>query len=138
MVYWLVPFIPENTMYTAVVLDIDSAKQLMNEVKNVVPSDWELICHHMTINMGSFDSGPAGPAGFKLCQEVEITVKTFAEDGKVMAVGVECPVPSANAIKHITVAVNRAGGGKPFHSNKLTTWKPIGNFVLKGHIEECH
>jgi hypothetical protein len=124
-------------MYTAVVLDINSAKKLMDEVKEIVPSDWELICHHMTINMGSFDSGPAPAAGFKLCQDVELKVTTFAQDGKVMAVGVECPVPSNNAIKHITVAVNRAGGGKPFHSNKLTGWAPIGNFVLKGHIEEC-
>jgi hypothetical protein len=125
-------------VYTAVVLDIDSAKRLMDEVKEIVPSEWELLCHHMTINMGSFDSGPAGPAGFKLCQEVPLTVTTFAQDGKVMAVGVECPVPSNNERKHITVAVNRAAGGKPFHSNKLTDWTPVARFVLKGHIEECN
>lgn len=124
-------------MYTAVVLDIDDAKKLMNEVKGFVPADWEPICHHMTVNMGDFKSGPAAAAGFHLCQMVELKVTTFAEDGKVMAVGVECVVPSNNAVKHITVAVNRAGGGKPFQSNKLANWKPISTFTLKGHIEEC-
>lgn len=124
-------------MYTAVVLDMASAQRLMNEVKEIVPADWEMICHHMTINMGAFTAGPAGGAGFQLGQQVELKVVSFAQDAKVMAVGVECVVPSANQIKHITVAVNRAGGGKPFMSNKLASWLPIGAFVLKGVIEEC-
>jgi hypothetical protein len=123
-------------MYTAVVLDADSVVKLTNAMQKRVPSGWELICHHMTINLGNFNSGPAS-ADFNLSDEVELTVTTFAQDGKVMAVGVECPVPSVNQQKHITVAVNRAGGGKPFHSNKLTTWDAIETFTLKGQIEEC-
>ena len=46
-----------------------------------------------------------------------------------MAVGVE-GYQTNNAKPHITIAVNRNAGGKPFMSNKLKDWKPLG-FPLK-------
>lgn len=122
-------------MYTAVVLDYVSVARLKSSMN--IPPGWEAICHHMTINMGDFASGPAGPAGFSLGDEVELTVLSVASDNKVMAVGVQCAVPSKNSIKHITVAVNRTAGGKPFQSNQLTGWTPITPITLKGKIEEC-
>ena len=61
----------------------------------------------------------------------------LAEDDKVKAVGVESDIPSKNAQKHITVAVNFGNGGKPFLSNKLTNWVPLENPIkLQGIIEE--
>jgi hypothetical protein len=98
-----------------------------------IPNHWERIAHHMTINMG----GPGdGPANHMLGETVEITVVSFAKDAKVMAVGVETACPSTNERKHVTVAVNRMGGGKPFHSNKLDNWEPVEHFKLTGKVME--
>jgi hypothetical protein len=121
-------------MYTAVVLDVDSVERLKNAMN--IPEGWETICHHMTINMGEFEDGPAAGV-FRLGDEVEMTVHSVASNDKVMAVGVRCQVASKNSIKHVTVAVNRAAGGKPFQSNNLIDWKTIEPFTLKGQIEEC-
>ena len=65
-------------------------------------------------------------------------------DDRAMAVKVQSPFPTRNDKKggfaHITIAVNAAMGGKPFHSNKI----PLENFddisrlgiILKGTVEE--
>jgi len=65
-----------------------------------------------------------------------MTVSSLGQDDKVMAAGVNTNVPSKNQIKHITIAVNRAGGGKPFHSNKLENWTPTQPIELHGTIAE--
>ena len=54
----------------------------------------------------------------------------------IVAVGVSSPIPSKNEIKHITLAVNRKNGGKPFLSNKLKQWSPTNPLTLKGIIKE--
>ena len=44
---------------------------------------------------------------------------------------------TANTIPHITLAANTAAGGKPFMSNKITNWKPLGSYVsLTGVVTE--
>jgi hypothetical protein len=54
-----------------------------------------------------------------------------------MAVGVQTEVPSVNSKKHITIAVNRKAGGKPFMANKLVVWKPVPKEIhLSGVVEE--
>ena len=89
----------------------------------------------MTINMGGIHKGPV-PAE-SLNQEAGLTVVSLAADNKVMAVGVTTSIPSSNKQKHITLAVNRNAGGKPFHSNKLADWEPISEpFELSGVILE--
>lgn len=115
--------------YTALVLDNESHTKLASAFK--IPEGWEILCHHMTINMGSPDKGPAEEL---TDQEAPLTVVSLAKDELVMAVGVESLVPSSNQIKHITVAVNRANGGKPFLSNKLTNWQPTTPMTLKGVV----
>ena len=120
-------------MYTALVLDAESRQRLVKYFHPVVPLDWERVCHHMTINLGSAESGPAADL---VGQQFEVVAKTFAEDNRVVAVGVESPVPSKNAIKHITVAVNVNGGGKAKHSNELTNWTPLVQpLVLRGVVQ---
>jgi hypothetical protein len=117
--------------YTAVVLyPADKAKLLQHFP---APQGWEPIAHHLTINMGG---AVAGPAAELVGKEFELRVVTQAQDERVMAVGVETDAPSSNKIKHITVAVNRAAGGKPFHSNDLKNWEPIPSFVVKGFVAE--
>lgn len=120
-------------IYTALVLDEDSHNRLVEHFHSAAPLNWQRICHHMTINLGSSEDGPAADL---VGQQFEIVAKTFAEDNRVVAVGVESSVPSKNKIKHITVAVNVNGGGKPKHSNELTNWTPLVQpIVLHGIVQ---
>jgi len=120
-------------MYTAIVLDQQSQQQLIARFGDIIPADWERLCHHMTINLNSASTGPAAAL---LGQPAELNVTSISQNELVMAVGVETSVPSTNSIKHITLAVNRKGGGKPFHSNKLTDWHPTSPLKLHGTIQE--
>jgi hypothetical protein len=104
--------------YTAVVLNQADRVNLLGHFQ--VPQGWEALAHHMTINMGAADQGPAAQL---LGQDATLQVVAQAQDEFVMAVKVESLVPSKNATKHITVAVNRAGGGKPVMSNQLANWQ---------------
>jgi hypothetical protein len=124
-------------MYTAVVLTPDSFDRLKERFHIIVPANWSYKGHHMTINMGSAKSGPAHNY---LGQLVEVNIVSFASDeNKVMALGVECVVPSSNAQPHITLAVNVANGGKPVMSNQLTNWVklPIPMTVM-GTVQEIN
>lgn len=118
--------------YTALVLNPESKAKLLAHFHPVVPLEWERVCHHMTINLGGAESGPAAHL---VGQEFDVVVKTFGQDDRVFAVGVESEVPSKNARKHITVAVNVNGGGKAKHSNDLTEWTPlVEEFTLRGVV----
>lgn len=119
--------------YTALVLDPGDHQRLVALFKDKIPVGWTVYAHHMTINMGAPELGPAkdlvGERGL-------LRVTSFAQDERVMAVGVESEVPSSNAQKHVTLAVNQAGGGKPFHSNQLTNWQTVFPLELHGVIQE--
>ena len=120
-------------MYTAIVLDKDSRTRLM-EMFSHLPKEWELICHHMTINMGSADKGPAKD---KVGQEINFIAKEIAQDDKVIAIGLQNDLPTINKKPHITIAVNRGNGGKPVMSNYLSNWQPLSTPIyLSGIIQE--
>lgn len=122
-------------MYTGLVLDEESQKRLVKRFIHLIPKDWDIIAHHMTINMGPISKGPADPS--LLNTDAELTVVSVAADEKVLAVGVTSDIPSSNAKPHITVAVNRRGGGKPVMSNNLTSWEALSDpFDLQGKIQE--
>ena len=120
-------------MYTALVLDADSRKFLREGLQGL-PDGWDIKCHHMTVNMGPAASGPAAAL---LGHEFNIEAVALGTDRRVMAVSVETNCPSVNSTKHITVAVNVAGGGKPKHSNEIKDWKPLDKKIsLKGVVQE--
>lgn len=122
-------------MYTAVVLNKESRQRLVRRFVHLIPPEWNIVAHHMTINMGPLVKGPAEPT--LLGQDVELTVVSVAADDKVMAVGIVSDVPSKNDKKHITLAVNSARGGKPFLSNKLENWEALADpFNLYGTVQE--
>lgn len=125
-------------MYTALVLSEKSHKYLVSKLHKLIPEGWEIVAHHMTVNMGSISSGPCAKDTKLLLNSLQsCVVSSWSMDERVLAVGVESTLPSNNTVKHITVAVNRAGGGKPFHSNELKDWKPIEEpFGLFGHLKE--
>lgn len=117
--------------YSAVVLNNESRNILIDLFKKVIPDNYEIICHHMTINMGELDNNMKKYLG----NNIDLIVNSIAYDDKVIAVGVE-GFYSKNKIPHITLAVNRKNGGKPFMSNKLTDWKRIKKVELQGIVQE--
>jgi len=119
--------------YTAAVLSAHSHNRLLQEFENDIPEGWTRIAHHMTINMGDPSKGPAADL---VGNEVKMKVVGFGENNKVMAVEVESDCPSTNKIKHVTIAVNYANGGKPFQSNQLEFHK-TNSFELEGVVQEC-
>ena len=122
----------KKVSYSAVVIDDESRTKLIQVFQAMIPEGWEVIAHHMTINMGSIDEMYKDLLG----QEAKLNVTSYAIDDKVMAVGVK-GAPTVNNVPHITIAVNRAEGGKPFMSNKLTDWRKIGfSFEVNGTVEE--
>ena len=117
--------------YSAVVLDESSRQRLLNRFGSYIPEGWEVIAHHMTINMGEI----APELEQYLGMTVELTVEDIAMDDKVMAVGVG-GFHTKNEKPHITLAVNRVNGGKPFMSNKLENWNKVKPLFLKGKVTE--
>lgn len=123
----------DNIRYSAVVLDEKSKQRLIEKLKNEIPEGFEIIAHHMTINLGEIDPEFKQYLGFS---PIGLNVNDIAIDDKVMAVGVS-GFGSKNAKPHITVAVNRANGGKPMMSNRLTNWKPLKRpFIVSGKVME--
>ena len=118
--------------YSAVVLDETSKKNLVERFRKYIPNDWEIVAHHMTINMGEISPEWVEYVGM---DGVKLTVEDVAMDNMVVAVGVS-GFHSKNEKPHITLAVNRKDGGKPFMSNKLENWKKVRPMVLTGKVIE--
>ncbi len=116
--------------YTAVVIDEASRAKLLAHFP--APDGWEILAHHCTINMGRAKDFVQDHLG----KTVHLIADAFSQNEKVMAVRVKTEVPSENATKHITVAVNRGAGGKPFMSNILTDWEVIFPIELVGVVAE--
>lgn len=131
-------------MYSAVVLDEKSHLKLSawadSNVKVlgirlpilVRDNGWQMICHHMTINMGELPNYLKQYLG--TTQKLEVThIGVSPMAVAVRVIGFE----SKNKIPHITVAINSRGGGKPVMSNQITDWKPIDSTIkLVGEVRE--
>lgn len=59
----------------------------------------------------------------------------YGTSTKAVAVRVETEVPSANAIKHITLATSKNTNGKPVDSNYITNWTPFEGLALYGVVK---
>ena len=131
--------------YSAVVLDETTRSNLLGLLGNFIPADWEIVAHHMTITMGPLVH-PKGKhdfsASYPIGSPVNLTVTHFGIDDRVAAVKVIPPSAVSPKINfpHVTVAVNRQSGGKPFHSNKIPqpNFNDISNMgiILKGTVTE--
>jgi hypothetical protein len=121
-------------MYTALVLDKASKNLLFSRLNSLIPKEWKIFCHHMTINMGSLINGPAKDM---LGQKFTLIAHSFALNDRVFAVGIQSDCPSKNQIKHVTIAVNQQVGAKPVESNCLESWNPIAKpLLLSGIVSE--
>jgi len=119
--------------YSALVLNPVGRKSLLKSLAPLIPNGWEVVAHHMTIEFPA-KSHPLEGA-YRLVYPI-----AFACDGKVCAVklkGVGIAKESKNETPHITIAVNRAEGGKPVMSNNLTDWQKIPECLIGGFVEIC-
>jgi tRNA nucleotidyltransferase/poly(A) polymerase/predicted GNAT family acetyltransferase len=124
----------KNVKYTAVVLDDKSRTALLKRLGNMIPEGWETIAHHMTMNLG-----PIAPEYLKfLGMTIVMEATEFSMDDMVMAVGVVVDkYLTKNKKPHITIAVNRAQGGKPMMSNQLSMWVNLSEpLILTGKVTE--
>ena len=130
----------QKISYSGVVLDEDSKQKLL---ELPIPEGWEPVAHHMTITMGPL-LHPKGKHDFSESYsagtEVSLPVVAVGQDERAMAVKVKPPgeINKKISFPHVTVAVNREGGGKPFHSNKIPeeNFEPLGGIILNGVVEE--
>lgn len=130
-----------NVLYFAIELDEDSKNKLIEFSKTKkLPENWNprFFCHHMTIAFRTqFQSNPEL---IKWCEEhmgeeFYLAGLNFGISDKAMAIRVGTKVPSANELKHVTIATNTNTGGKPVDSNSITNWKQCQTIVLKGKIK---
>lgn len=122
--------------YTAAVLSTSSRAIVMERVGDLVPEGWEIVNHHCTCHMGP----PI--ATDRLGETAYLVADAYAMDDRVIAIRIaNAGEISKNETPHVTVAVNRKDGAKPFESNNLKKWIefPAGqHLVLITYIQECH
>lgn len=118
-----------NIAYTGVVLTPQSRIQLLRHFTDGIPKDWDVITHHMTICMGSLSESKKEKKQ-RIQQEwtklidsqglIELLVTHVRYTPGVICVDIDFPMSlfSGPKFPHITVAIDRANGYKPFHSNK--------------------
>tara|TARA_R100000808_G_C2143313_1_gene151094 strand:+ start:1730 stop:2185 length:456 start_codon:yes stop_codon:yes gene_type:complete len=127
--------------YSGITLD-NSRRELLDKVD--IPEGWEVVAHHMTIVPFSPIVHPKGKHDFSedypVGSQQKLTVTHVGQSDKALAVKVEPAGPISPKVKfpHITVAVNREEGGKPFDSNKIPeeNFVAIKPFELSGIVEE--
>lgn len=124
---------PRKVLYSAVVLDDKSRSKLLVALNHRIPKGWEIICHHMTIIFGK---GLPEDMAEDLGKKVNLFASEIGVSDKAIAVKVD-GYKTTNEIAHITLAVNRAEGGKPFDSNAITQWESLNSGInLSGTVSE--
>lgn len=119
--------------WSAVVLDAQSKNTLVNSFKNMIPDGWEVIAHHMTINFKNIvNTAEVG-------KRATLKVTHIGKNNTALAVKVSGYTGTTNnSFPHITIAIDRANGGKPKDSNTITNWQPVTqDMYLLGTIQNC-
>ena len=132
-------FITENIKpnYSGVVLHPESRSALLSH-PHVSPliQNMEHIGHHMTIRMGGLAGTEHVPGTRATLRATHVGFLGERSNPSVVAVRVSGH-SSENKTPHVTVAVNRELGGKPFHSNKIENWTELPDpFELNGEVQE--
>lgn len=116
-----------------VVLDDKSRSKLLKALGHNIPDGWDILAHHMTINFGK---GLTGDLVNDLGKTVSLRVIGIGKSDMAVAASVE-GYHSDNAKAHITLGVNKSGGGKPVMSNQITDWKALDSYInLSGVVTE--
>lgn len=120
----------ENRKYCAVLLNESSKNKLKQLFGPLIPENWKIKCHHMTID-------PFNGCSDGIGESVNLMLTHFGRNDKACAVKVVgYKGKTNNAFPHVTIAVNEAAGGKAKDSNMITEWTPIRKHItLTGTIE---
>jgi len=123
----------ERILYASVVLDKNSKSKLLETFGNVIPDNYKIFAHHMTIIFG----GGLDKLGLEedLNKEVVLTVTHLGISDMAIAVKVE-GYDTTNKISHITLAINVDNGGKPVMSNQIEEWNEVEPLTLTGIVTE--
>ena len=143
-------------MYTAVRLFDKEREAFLDAL--ALPEDkdgWETLCHHVTVNMGSHESGPMAdiPLNTDIAFEIiDFGILTDDDDEPIVyAFGVKAVedtlnrrcderFKTVNRVAHITMAVNRDRGAKPAMSNDITDRYELDpefeGYVVRGRLCE--
>lgn len=127
----------DKIRYSGVVLDDDSQGEAVAITRQYIeiPENWEIIAHHMTINLGGLPDEKKSLIGTRVVVPIDGIGKSDLAIALRVANGFAANL-STNSIPHITIAVNRGEGGKPFHSNLIQEWENTDLFALVGFVEE--
>jgi hypothetical protein len=120
----------KKILYSAVVLDDKSHGELLSLFSNIIPNDWKLFAHHLTIVFGL---GLPQDLERYLGMTVPLTATKVGISDMAIAVKVD-GFQSMNKIPHITLAVNVNQGGKPMMSNNIVDWKNLSEVIGKSTI----
>ena len=128
-------------MYTAIVLTPPSVAAALDLFSWDAYPGYDTLAHHVTVNMGPHDTGPAShlPLGTLMKMEAYQYAHLKARVIALRVRGIGASIPTTNRVAHITLAVNRGMGGKPRMSNDigLDAWKYIAVTPLCGTLQEC-
>lgn len=120
----------KKVSYSGIILTENSRKDLLQYIK--VPEGWDVLAHHMTIDLGPLRNEYRPLLG----QSFDLLVTHVGYTDKVLAVKIDTQFSTKNDYPHITVAVNREAGGRPMTSNEITNWISVYPFELEGVLEE--
>jgi len=125
--------ISKTVQYTAVRLDYQSKKKLIESYKPQIPKDWRIKCDHVTIQMGRVPKLFENFA-VNLGDKIKLNITSLGKSEKAMAVQVS-GVKTSNKFTHITLAISPEG--RAVDSNFISKWEEEKNdLVLNGEVVE--
>lgn len=114
----------EKRKYAGIELDDSSHNLLKTKFQDKIPDGWHIIAHHMTID--PFKSLPEEETE----KQVKLKVTDFGKSDKSIAVKVSgYEGKTNNKFPHVTLAIDKAGGGKPKDSNEITDWQQVNDDI---------
>ena len=113
--------IEERVKYSAAVLTEESHKLLVQELKNLIPENWKVVAHHMTLCLGELPEEERHLLGSE--ETLKVVSYSLDLEKEVMAVKVESSLNSKNELKHVTIALGEKGSA--VMSNELTDFTTI-------------
>lgn len=128
-----------DILYIALTLTQDSHDRLfgmtldvLNELEDFRP---KFLCHHSTLAFGQAITPEIEQWTYENEGNiVDISANGLGISDKAVAVACDYDAPCANAIKHITLAVNELTHGKPVDSNAIKEWCDIKPMQLRGKV----
>lgn len=120
--------------YYALVLKPEQSTQLLQKFEHLIPEGWKTFAHHMTIlHMSRPNTEIEQWAQDHLGDVFSVEAIEVGISADAIALKVSGDVPSANSLKHITLAVPPKG--KAVNSNQIKDWSTIKPITIVGNIE---